>query len=315
MDQASGNASSVPPTLRGEQVFLTPTAGIYYQAANYSTDGWIPAPLAIGLAAFTQVQVDNGHQTQLLYVPIASSRVIDSMTDEEKAFEIRKAIIASAGEFGLQGITLSDGTLNVVKIILDPIPWLSNESPALQIQENQAVGMEVYHPEYQAPDFAQLLWSLRHEPRFVNPYNMPLDTIVSKMRASEIIGNYLKGLNPVAPDPPMTDEIFYPPTRRCNPETLIPRAHMSCALLRRFASTLGIPAIPRRLWYGHAPSGYPIPKNFDGSQVEFPKHGHPWLYSAWEYDIFPIYYKSEGLYWDYRCVHEVQLQLPITDYD
>ncbi|KAL7275273.1 hypothetical protein RUND412_001781 [Rhizina undulata] len=44
----------------------------------------------------------------------------------------------------------------------------------------------------------------------------------------------------------------------------------------------------------------PVPKHYDGTEVLLPKAGIEGLDTAWKYDVFPLYVKEPGVYWDFR---------------
>ncbi|KAL7267593.1 hypothetical protein RUND412_009816 [Rhizina undulata] len=211
---------------------------------------------------------------------------------------------------------LGDGIgMVVVEMQSDISKWDSLvESPGLLTSEGKAVGVKSYVPRKATEEFhfsavfAKILEN-EHIPdeKYLKPLNVPINNIRPHILQADKIAFFLRGLNPSSPDPPMEDIFFYPPTRRCDPVTVVQLAtkqqaastYPLASILHRPGKPVQVPSVIRvdSSTFG---SKYNHPKDHNGNKVVFPRLGLSWLDSAWEYDIFPIYKKNVGLYWDFR---------------
>ncbi|KAL7276821.1 hypothetical protein RUND412_000162 [Rhizina undulata] len=141
------------------------------------------------------------------------------------------------------------------------------------------------------------------DPHIPNPHlkppNLPIHNLCPPLLPQDYIKTYLSSLSP-RPDPPQTESFYYPPTRRRDPRTVgIPNSNQ-----RPRPSWMPKDIVMSSLFPKTAE--YPVPRGYDGAEVEgfFGRPGVEWVWSAWEYDVFPLVEVREGVWWDFRDVVE-----------
>ncbi|KAL7275101.1 hypothetical protein RUND412_001977 [Rhizina undulata] len=168
--------------------------------------------------------------------------------------------------------------------------WISGRSPGLSTCDGEAVGQLISLDTYfkrtggmgeEGDCFSNFEWP---DAKFLKPLGLSVDDLMSTIPFKERIDWFLGGLNPSNPDFSSMDEIFCPPTRRCEKAPMIQ------------------PSLPTTK---DSDQEY-VPKHFDGSDVLLPKTGIEGLKTAWKYDVFPLYVKEDGIYWDFREAFDLE---------